>query len=39
MHICNQLEKVLAGQIDVNALQEKANQLALAESEEAEVIQ
>ena len=38
MHIWNQLEKVLDGQIDVNALQEKANQLALPEREEAEVI-
>ena len=34
----NQLEKVLAGQIDVNALQEKANRLALHVEEEAEVI-
>ncbi len=38
MLIWNQLEKVLDGQIDVNALQEKANQLALPEREEAEVI-
>ena len=38
MHVWNQLEKVLDGQIDVNALQEKANQLALPEREEAEVI-
>ena len=38
MLVWNQLEKVLDGQIDVNALQEKANQLALPEREEAEVI-
>ena len=38
MHVWNQLEKVLDGQIDVNALQEKANQLALPEREEAEVM-
>ena len=38
MLIWNQLEKVLDGHIDINALQEKANQLALPEREEAEVI-
>ena len=30
MHVSNQLEKVLAGQIDVNALQEKANHIGSA---------
>ena len=34
----NQLENVLAGQIDVKALQEKANRLALHEEEGAEVV-
>ena len=38
MQIRNQLENVLTGQINVHALQEKANQLALHEEEEVEVI-
>ena len=38
MFVSNQLEKVLAGQIDVNSLQEKANRLVLPKQIEAEVI-